>query len=235
MIQVCWRPLLRLRGPFRFCLVLLRKSRQGIFECRQRLIMRGLMGLWALVGERQETSSTKKSWFHNEGEQDWTRHWSWQRRPFLGKFHLALNPWQFLSLQGGAGLTLLLRKVSVKSRVVFAVLFHNSYVLLWCLGMPSFQKSAVFFNIVQTGGVKPMFKNYVGNCRVFWRSFNNMKFAWKGTFEALMVKFGGEIGTLYQIFTPCTPLPKYKRAFTWFLGGSNSLPGCRRIFYRGLP
>ena len=25
-----------------------------------------------------------------------------------------------------------------------------------------------------------------------------------------MVKFGGEIGTLYQIFTPCTPLPKYK-------------------------
>ena len=70
---------------------------------------------------------------------------------------------------------------------------------------------------------------------VFWRSFNNMKFAWKGTFEAWMVKFGGEIGTLYQIFTPCTPLPKYKRAFTWFLGGSNSLPGCRRIFYRGLP
>ena len=85
------------------------------------------------------------------------------------------------------------------------------------------------------GGGQPMFKNYVGNCRVFWRSFNNMKFAWKGTFEALMVKFGGEIGTLYQIFTPCTPLPKYKRAFTWFLGGSNSLPGCRRIFYRGLP
>ena len=104
------------------------------------------------------------------------------------------------------------------------------------LGKPSFQKSAVFLNIVQTGGGgQPMFKNYVGNCRVFWRSFNNMKFAWKGTFEALMVKFGGEIGTLYQIFTPCTPLPKYKRAFTWFLGGSNSLPGCRRIFYRGLP
>ena len=25
-----------------------------------------------------------------------------------------------------------------------------------------------------------------------------------------MVKFGGEIGTLYQIFTPCTPLPKKK-------------------------
>ena len=103
------------------------------------------------------------------------------------------------------------------------------------LGKPPFQKSAVFFNIVQTGGGQPMFKNYVGNCRVFWRSFNNMKFAWKGTFEALMVKFGGKIGTLYQIFTPCTPLPKYKRAFTWFLGGSNSLPGCRRIFYRGLP
>ena len=27
-----------------------------------------------------------------------------------------------------------------------------------------------------------------------------------------MVKFGGEIGTLYQIFTPCTPLPKYKNS-----------------------
>ena len=50
--------------------------------------------------------------------------------------------------------------------------------------------------------VQPMFKNFVGNCRSFWRSFNNMKFAWKGTFEALMVKFGGKIGTLYQIFTP---------------------------------
>ena len=37
------------------------------------------------------------------------------------------------------------------------------------------------------------------NCRVFWMSFNNMKFAWKGTFEALMVKFGGKIGTLYQM------------------------------------
>ena len=106
--------------------------------------------------------------------------------------------------------------------------------ILGHLGMPSFQKSAVFLNIVQTGGGQPMFKNFVGNCRSFWRSFNNMKFAWKGTFEAWMVKFGGEIGTLYQIFTPCTPLPKYKRAFTWFLGGSNSLPGCRRIFYRGL-
>ena len=24
-----------------------------------------------------------------------------------------------------------------------------------------------------------------------------------------MVKFVGKIGTIYQIFTPCTPLPKY--------------------------
>ena len=31
----------------------------------------------------------------------------------------------------------------------------------------------------------------------------------KGTFEALMVKFEGKIGTLYQIFTPCTPLLKF--------------------------
>ena len=29
--------------------------------------MRRLVGLWALVGERQETSLTKKSWFHNKG------------------------------------------------------------------------------------------------------------------------------------------------------------------------
>ena len=56
-----------------------------------------------------------------------------------------------------------------------------------------------FFLTLFKRGVKPMFKNYVGNCRVFWRSFNNMKFAWKGTFEALMVKFGGKIGTLYQM------------------------------------
>ena len=106
-------------------------------------------------------------------------------------------------------------------------------------GSPPFRKVQFFWTLFKRGGGggvgQPMFKNYVGNCRVFWRSFNNMKFAWKGTFEALMVKFGGKIGTLYQIFTPCTPLPKYKRAFTWFLGGSNSLPGCRRIFYRGLP
>ena len=47
------------------------------------------------------------------------------------------------------------------------------------LGKPSRGKSEVFLNIVQTGGEggQPMFKNYVGNCRVFWRSFNNMKFA----------------------------------------------------------
>ena len=46
------------------------------------------------------------------------------------------------------------------------------------LGKPSCKKSEVFLNIVQTGeGGQPMFKNYVGNCRVFWRSFNNMKFA----------------------------------------------------------
>ena len=67
-------------------------------------------------------------------------------------------------------------------------------------------KKCSFFEHCSNGGEggQPMFKNYVGNCRVFWRSFNNMKFAWKGTFEALMVKFEGKIGTLYQIFTPCT-------------------------------
>ena len=129
------------------------------------------------------------------------------------------------------------RRESVALDSLFSSSLSHSWGWSTTLGMPPCEKSAVFLNIVQTGGggCQPMFKNYVGNCRVFWRSFNNMKFAWKGTFEALMVKFGGEIGTLYQIFTPCTPLPKYKRAFTWFLGGSNSLPGCRRIFYRGLP
>ena len=64
MIQVCWRPLLRLSGPFRFCLVLLRKSRQGIFECRQRLIMRRLVGTCrGAPGDK----FAKKSWFHNKG------------------------------------------------------------------------------------------------------------------------------------------------------------------------
>ena len=107
---------------------------------------------------------------------------------------------------------------------------HTDWFSVPAKGSHPFKKVQFFWTLFKRGGGQPMFKNYVGNCRVFWRSFNNMKFAWKGTFEALMVKFGGEIGTLYQIFTPCTPLPKYKRAFTWFLGGSNSLPGCRRIF-----
>ena len=97
------------------------------------------------------------------------------------------------------------------------------------------KKCSFFEHCSNGGGGQPTFQNFVGNCRSFWRSFDNIKFAWKGTFEAWMVKFGGEIGTLYQIFTPCTPLPKYKRAFTWFLGGSNSLPGCQRIFYRARP
>ena len=34
-----------------------------------------------------------------------------------------------------------------------------------------------------------------------------------------MVKFEGKIGTLYQIFTPCTPLPKYKTGIYLILGG----------------
>ena len=37
-----------------------------------------------------------------------------------------------------------------------------------------------------------------------------------------MVRFGGEIGTLYQIFTPCTPLPKYKREWSTL---RDALPG----------
>ena len=46
------------------------------------------------------------------------------------------------------------------------------------LGKPSIKKSAVFLTLFKRGvGGLPMFKNYVGNCRVFWRSFNNMKFA----------------------------------------------------------
>ena len=39
------------------------------------------------------------------------------------------------------------------------------------------EKCSFFEHCSNGGGVKPMFKNYVGNCRVFWRSFNNMKFA----------------------------------------------------------
>ena len=53
------------------------------------------------------------------------------------------------------------------------------------------EKWCFFEHCSNGGGGQPMFKNFVGNCRSFWRSFNNMKFAWKGTFEALMVKFGG--------------------------------------------
>ena len=53
-----------------------------------------------------------------------------------------------------------------------------SFAIESYLGKPSRGKSEVFLNIVQMGGGgQPMFKNYVGNCRVFWRSFNNMKFA----------------------------------------------------------
>ena len=50
-----------------------------------------------------------------------------------------------------------------------------------------------------------------------------------------MVKFGGEIGTLYQIFTPCTPLPKYKRAFTLFWGGPISCQDAEGFFTGGFP
>ena len=61
------------------------------------------------------------------------------------------------------------------------------------------EKWCFFEHCSNGGGGQPMFKNFVGNCRSFWMSFNNMKFAWKGTFEAWMVKFGGKIGTLYQM------------------------------------
>ena len=39
------------------------------------------------------------------------------------------------------------------------------------------EKCSFFEHFSNGGGGQPMFKNYVGNCRVFWRSFNNMKFA----------------------------------------------------------
>ena len=48
-----------------------------------------------------------------------------------------------------------------------------------------------------------------------------------------MVKFEGKIGTLYQIFTPCTPLPKYKRAFTWFWGGPIACQDAEGFFTGG--
>ena len=86
---------------------------------------------------------------------------------------------------------------------------------------PLSEKCSFFEHCSNGGGGQPMFKNYVGNCRVFWRSFNNMKFAWKGTFEAMMVKFEGKIGTLYQIFTPCTPLPlSFEHCMWWIFHGN---------------
>ena len=72
------------------------------------------------------------------------------------------------------------------------------------LGKPSRKKNAVFFNIVQTGHL------------------NVMKFAWKGTFEAFMVKFEGKMGTWYQNFTPCTPHPQIQTGIYLILGGSES-------------
>ena len=39
------------------------------------------------------------------------------------------------------------------------------------------EKSDFDLGITAVGGVNNGCKNYVGNCRVFWRSFNNMKFA----------------------------------------------------------
>ena len=47
-----------------------------------------------------------------------------------------------------------------------------------------------------------------------------------------MVKFWGEIGTLYQIFTPCTPLPKYKRACSKKLHFSERRASLRLIISR---
>ena len=47
-----------------------------------------------------------------------------------------------------------------------------------------------------------------------------------------MVKFGGKIGTLYQIFTPCTPLPKYKLDF-W--GGPIACQDAEGFFTGGFP
>ena len=38
-----------------------------------------------------------------------------------------------------------------------------------------------------------------------------------------MVKFEGKIGTLYQIFTPCTPLPKYPKCSNERGGGGKGL------------
>ena len=133
MLQVCWRPLLRLRGPFRFCLVLLRKQRQGIFECRQRLIMRRLVGLWALVGERQETSLTKKKVgsIMRGARLDTSlkltkKTFSWNAP--LATLHLKIS---FTSRGSGVdAITAQSRNISVKIRVVFSVLFHDSYVLL---------------------------------------------------------------------------------------------------------
>ena len=96
--------------------------------------------------------------------------------------------------------------------------------------MPPFQKSAVFLNIVQTGGGgQPMFKNFVGNCRSFWRSFDNRRdscggFSNGSTIDAERhIRHGMQlIKVVYSFFIPRSRqghkrsgLPNWLQMFLW--------------------
>jgi len=50
-----------------------------------------------------------------------------------------------------------------------------------------------------------------------------------------MVKFGGEIGTLYQIFTPCTPSPNTNGHLLDFWGGPIACQDAEGFFTGGFP
>ena len=50
-----------------------------------------------------------------------------------------------------------------------------------------------------------------------------------------MVKFGGEIGTLYQIFTPCTPSPNTNGHLLDFWGGPIACQDAEGFFIGGFP
>ena len=53
----------------------------------------------------------------------------------------------------------------------------NAFFIAHIRDAPISKKCSFFEHCSNGGGGQPMFKNFVGNCRSFWRSFNNMKFA----------------------------------------------------------
>ena len=53
--------------------------------------------------------------------------------------------------------------------------------------------------------------------------------------EGFLVKFGGEMGTLYQNFTPCTPNPQVQTGIYLILGGPKACQDAEGFFTGGFP